>query len=362
MTESLIEVLKTAIAQMTDIQGCTEQELIDLMQDQQVACLPDTYRQVMRLMGKQGLETLLNGKAHYDRVKGFKADFAESPEIKQLGFPPDSFIFFEDYQGCGYFFFRTRGCESDPAVYFNWESRYYNKLTSSFSELILIYASGSNWEEKLNAKWEEAQRLQLLYDANADGFYPAPYQYDQVLSTEELIRQIAAEEDDPIGCSEAEIAEIMRIQNVTYIPKPYRRLLLELGKPGPFQGGRIRNLANYYALQELKQDFMQVLNANEVTYPTDIFVIWGQKGSGGRHVYYFFRTVNCEDIVPVYEVVAWQSSQMRLVRFFKRANSLKEFIMHLRDPNSTRQVKQREEQYKQRYFYSEEEKDFVPAT
>lgn len=101
---------------------------------------------------------------------------------------------------------------------------------------------------------------------------------------------------DFIGCSEEEIHEGMKIQNVTRLPEIYRQYLLVMGKqPAYFMIG---SDVTFKWIEHLKlslrrliaDDSAFVLNAGKlpVQLEDDIFVFFGQQG----HTFLFFHTDN----------------------------------------------------------------------
>ncbi len=167
-TEKLLEMLRFEYGES---EGCTAAEIEALRVAQEVGCLPDVYRQVMMLMGKNGIDVVLGGAglATCDHLLTAKSAFVS--KMRQLRirkeYPSDIFVFFT-YQGIGFYFFRTKGCVADPAVY-SYENGFY-RLADSFSAFLhqLLDPSISRQTAK-RARWHQ---VELEYAVDKDSFLP----------------------------------------------------------------------------------------------------------------------------------------------------------------------------------------------
>ncbi|MBI5961485.1 MAG: hypothetical protein HY866_22285 [Chloroflexi bacterium] len=163
--------------QRGELIGCSEQELEELKQAQNVTCLPEIYSELLRLMGKQGMGQTLDAYADHKYLLGMKSGFVEDMNEIELCYPKDAFVFWRDQQGCGYWFFRTRGCETDPAVYEYREASCFYKLAETLSEFILMQVDIDPEIRKVFAEnIIRSRSINLYFDLQTDDFY-APHEH-----------------------------------------------------------------------------------------------------------------------------------------------------------------------------------------
>lgn len=97
------------------------------------------------------------------------------------------------------------------------------------------------------------------------------------------------------GCTESEIAQIMKMQGVSRIPLLYKQFLLLMGR----KGGRLQSVLDlfYPTLLELKKLASDSLefDGSPFQLPSDAFVF----ATHLTHLYYYFSTADGDD-PPVY--------------------------------------------------------------
>lgn len=88
------------------------------------------------------------------------------------------------------------------------------------------------------------------------------------------------------GCSEAEIYEIMKLQEVSWIPDIYKAFLLVLGKtPIRLWSGSDYTFSRLKQMKQHAKELIKI-NNNPFRMAEDAFVFWGHQG----YEYYYFLT------------------------------------------------------------------------
>jgi len=161
------------------LQGCSAEELISISRSQQVSCLPSVYQDLMLLMGRRGIDWILDADA---TIQSLTADLKQAvfAEFRwmSMAYPQDIFIF-EDHEASTVAFFRTRDCEDDPAVFSNWEAGCFRKMADSLSGYVLRMTEQLQESEqermKSSQEWSrEILHLVYRYDPEQDEFVLIP--------------------------------------------------------------------------------------------------------------------------------------------------------------------------------------------
>ncbi|MCQ3932518.1 MAG: hypothetical protein DPW16_18875 [Chloroflexi bacterium] len=156
------------------LKGCTEDEIDQVKEFQEVSYIPAIYRDLLTVMGHCGLSDFLMGDAYWEKLKSTKGLFEWFAKASKLtAYPQDILVFFDDL-GQLFYFFRTKDHLDDPPVYSypygnGPASSRFAKLSESLSEFFLsrlqIY---STFIKTGIEKWEPL--TQVYYDANLDDF------------------------------------------------------------------------------------------------------------------------------------------------------------------------------------------------
>lgn len=175
-TAEKIDKIKERLSARThgvELIGCTESELEALKQAQHVSCLPEVYCGLLRLMGKQGMGWVLDtAYADYEELLSMKDSFVEEMNETGLNYPDDIFVFWEDQQGCGYRFFRTKDCQDDPAVYEDRDRSCFYKLAENLSSFIYRWIDiDKKRRQELTLEIMERRTVELRFDMDRDDFY-----------------------------------------------------------------------------------------------------------------------------------------------------------------------------------------------
>jgi hypothetical protein len=305
-----------------DFIGCSDQEIDQLAEAQQVKYLPDVYRHLMSRAGKAGISYIYQDyDGTYETVlilKEFVREDIQDCEL-DLQYPDDAFLF--AFYTEKYLMFRTYDCNPDPAVYiFSHETGHWHKAFDSFSEFLwtryLFFTRRSD---------EKRSWLPILpflspctFDLVLDEF--VPYQRKSVVIPpfEEVIQTFLSRfVPESLGCTEAEIERVMHLKAVDWLPETYRRLLELCGRVGiemlllDANYAKIPKSVRYYQWKKgLKP------RTAEPQWRPDDLVVWG--GHLRLGFSYGFRVGDHNPDPPVYMV------QRRFM--FHAADSLSEFI------------------------------------
>lgn len=300
----LPERLQTALAARSQLTasfyGCTEADLEVLRKAQGVECLPEVYCQVMLAMGGYGLGCILDGYANFGKavqeLKWYTDEFKED----ELDYPPDLFLFMGHDQGTGCRFFRTAGCPDDPPVYGYWEDGAYHKLADSLTDYLV---------------WE-LEHDPYVRDEASEQIYGTDYRYDATLAAfvlieplpedlplDELIKHIRHDvermlswsQQEPRGCTHADLDALMKAQGVAFLPETYRQVMLSVGRAGLDKLFYSRKSAYEDALKA-KASFRAKSAEKGQPVPDDAFVFY----THDDHSFYFFQTQSRDDDPAVY--------------------------------------------------------------
>lgn len=120
MTQHLKEALiREGFRNPDAFKGCTDEEIQEVMQAQNVKRLPATFVEYLKVMGHGGItEILLGDNANYNSMLFLKKNFIEEVESYSPDFtlPNDVFVFFghHDYE---FAYFLTDNRDDDPPVF-----------------------------------------------------------------------------------------------------------------------------------------------------------------------------------------------------------------------------------------------------
>lgn len=126
--------------------------------------------------------------------------------------------------------------------------------------------------------------------------------------------------EDIIGCSPAEIAEIMQAQGVMRLPTVYRDFLSHMGRwAGLYLG--MRDDFFYPLLLRAKADAIYILKGEKapMQLPDDAFVFFAHDQ---RYMFYFFHTSHATDDVDYYyymETDQTFTQHKSLLNFYQRS-------------------------------------------
>ena len=345
LPEEIQQALRARAAKMiASFQGCSEAELEALRQAQGVDYLPEMYRRVMGVMGKWGISHLLCGIASCSERLAEQRYYLEEFDEEGITYPPDLFIFLGDSQGCGCSFFRTADRNDDPPVYGYWEDGALHKIADSFSSYLTFTLH--TIAEEANDREVEIHGTDYRFDPEQNEFVVVPPP-PEIRPADELLELMrAACRKEPVGCSEAEIAEVQQAQNVTSLPDIYHRALLLMGKTGLDDALRTYEHVTYKYLKHNKQVF-EAKATSQPAFPSDIFVFYNRNDKD----FYLFRTIgeNNND-PPVYALYAGS--------LYKFADSLSCYLTQELDSNSYRRTYRGWERRAVEYTYDAEMDDF----
>jgi hypothetical protein len=149
--------------------GCTNGEIEILKQAQGITCFPETYHQILLLMGKSGMEWVLYGRTTYEFLKQAKEEFTSIvSQAAGISYPQDIFVFLMDHRKRHFGFFRTKDCDDDPIVYGYEGQGWFNKLADTLSEFILQELDRN--EYRTTERWQKRHQTAYCYDVTQDGF------------------------------------------------------------------------------------------------------------------------------------------------------------------------------------------------
>ena len=360
MNTSFINSIRVKLSlsdRVTQCDGCSQTELEILQQSQQVACLPENYQALMLLMGKRGIGCLFGGLANYEACLGFKERFIGERQLARIGYPDDLFVFYQDSQGTGYFFFRTQDCLTDPPIYMYMGHDCYYRYADSFSELVLDYFADdfNTFPGPVHERRMAALETEYIYNSANDSLQSRVSPYTQPLKMEQILEVIQTRWGDLAeGCTQQEIDQIRVSQAVACLPETYRMLMAEIGKFGLFY--ILISSAEYPQVLKLKAMFL----AEDIgLYPNDLFVLSYLHES--RHVdrYYVFRTKDCLDDPRVYEIIIVKREDSPKTTIYQCGKTLSEFILHKMDVNTERRRNRTEEQKKHSFYYDPQQDIFL---
>ena len=169
ITEKIERIKEKAIAVGYTITGCTELEIEKLRERQGVDYLPEMYRQLMLLMGREGLSKLLMGPASCESLGAEAlAQFERMLRNRGICDPKDFFVIMV-HAGYQFFFFRTKDQVPDPPVWGQWDDNYFYRLSDSLSQFILEELEGKK------ERWRRRMNTAYFYDPAKDNFYGVPH-------------------------------------------------------------------------------------------------------------------------------------------------------------------------------------------
>jgi len=357
--EELLDVVRQQLSgphQKFALRGCTNEELNQLAQVQRVACLPDLYQELMLNAGKVGIDLIFQYSGNYEDILPLKAEALH--ELQEYGHgqqcPADAF-FFAYYPWHEYFIFRTRDCTPDPAVYlFSFVSSHWYKAFDTFSEFLWArYLSHTRMGQKI---WTWLLKIRFLnpcvFDSEANEFVPYQPKPVALPPFEQVARTFLAQfVNEPVGCTEAEIEEIMQLLEADWLPETYLHFLRLCGKAGI---ELLLQNANYAQLPTLKKDFLKAETDFRDKYPQEPtplpndLAVWGQDPT--LTTFYCFRIGDRQPDPAVY--VLHPSFT------FLAANSLREYVFRHVAPDAFDTIP-----WDHRPVYYDEQRDaFLPLT
>ncbi|MBC7871121.1 MAG: hypothetical protein H7Y09_09815, partial [Chitinophagaceae bacterium] len=106
------------LQERTTFVGCTDEEIEELRQSQNVNRLPKVYINCMKVLGKQSGFIGIGSEIIYRYVKVLKQEAANIVINSEVGFllPADAFVFFMSHS-CIFKFFLTDNEDEDPPVF-----------------------------------------------------------------------------------------------------------------------------------------------------------------------------------------------------------------------------------------------------
>lgn len=128
---------------LSKFKGCTDDEIEEVKEFQNIQYIPQAYRDLLQIMGKSGLSWIAMGEANWDLLKKIKGSFESHMQWRGYKYPADLLVFFAEMDV--YYFVRTRDQHDDPPVYSNgawWREggveREIAKMAESLSEFWLM--------------------------------------------------------------------------------------------------------------------------------------------------------------------------------------------------------------------------------
>jgi hypothetical protein len=114
--------VKFPIYRRHKILGCTNDEIIGLMKDQNVDYLPQIYKDFLLTMGQNQGHWFVGSRINIKRIRGLKKEFITKKKQDNLWDDKLSDIFvFMNHQGYVDYFFHTASQEPDPIVFVSIE-------------------------------------------------------------------------------------------------------------------------------------------------------------------------------------------------------------------------------------------------
>jgi hypothetical protein len=271
-------------------EGCTDADLEKLRKAQGVTSLPETYRRLMKSVGRAGLDTLLTGiKSTYSDVIKAKANFAAKSAEQGQPVPVDAFVFALEVNR-QFYFFQTQDQGDDPAVMVYDIHRGFFRLAEHLSTYLR-----EQLDHNRQRAWERAVRQVLTsyqFDPARKEFYPLP-QPDADASLDKVREVIAGRGfwKERQGCTESDLEALASAQSVDCLPEVYREIMSLIGRDG------INSVFGEWST------FTAVAGINKASFPQidlppDVFFFVSQQDMFGNLL--FFRTRGCEDDPSVY--------------------------------------------------------------
>lgn len=117
--------------------GLTEAEIAEVAADQQVARLPSSYRDFLRLMGRGTGRLLVGTDAFYPQLLGLKCDAAALLEADgQASLVPAAAVVVAMHQGYQVYWMQDLGVEDPPVYMFQEGTRAVAGAWASFTEFL----------------------------------------------------------------------------------------------------------------------------------------------------------------------------------------------------------------------------------
>ena len=168
VTAQKLKMIKAILPPYLFKGGCTEQRIEALRQAQDVYCLPELFRQLLLLIGEEGLGRLLFFEDRVQNLEDVKGEMIDQLASAELDYPEDIFFFHGNRVYDVYLFFRTRDCEDDPTVYSVGATCFF-KEADTFSEFILNIFEPD--QERTQARREKVSKANHYYNPSRDEFY-----------------------------------------------------------------------------------------------------------------------------------------------------------------------------------------------
>jgi hypothetical protein len=340
-------------ARLGRVEGCSDKELTDLQTSQGVTCLPNAYIQLMRVIGKQGLDNFLDGSATCQQLLQYKVKpmLLDDLTASGLAYSEDIFVFFE-HDGYLFYCFRTKDGTADPAVYMYRGDDCFYKWADTFSEFIYDELEG----DKSKGKALAHKRISspYVYDPVLDEFKPAPPPiYEEPLSVEAIIELIKAQYGSELaGCSDKEMELLLQTQGVSCLPETYSAFMRLMGKNGINAVLRYEGKGDFEHLKTAQAILTSRLREEDKQYPEDIFVFCIEDSRD----FCFFRTYECPHDPPVFSYQSdWYTHEI-----LKAADSITQFFRYALDPNTEYMMQRTKRRLQVRYLYDPESDTFGP--
>lgn len=155
--------------------GCTDEEIEQVKTFQNIAYIPEAYRDLMRVMGHGGLSRIAAGEANWNLLEKVKKDFMKMLKYHKIVYPDDLLVFYEEEDT--FYFCRTQPEIDDPAVY-GYSGAWRGKTPPYLGLAKLATSLSAFWEmlilesksrvEKTHEYWEPIAKV--YYDAELDEF------------------------------------------------------------------------------------------------------------------------------------------------------------------------------------------------
>lgn len=133
------KILDKGLASESELRGCTEEDILILIQKQHVTRLPDSYKEFLRAIGRNASRLWLATEYTYDELIRLKDDALKLLEQNgnPIALPDDAFVF-HMIEGLMFYYFHTQNEDNDPSVYIYSEIEHeHSKVNERLSDYLL---------------------------------------------------------------------------------------------------------------------------------------------------------------------------------------------------------------------------------
>lgn len=336
--------------------GCTENELEILQQSQKVNRLPEVFRQLMMLIGKQKLFGEIGAEIrHYNDFlkhdpKGMFLSTCENYD--NIAYPPDIFVFHHT-QGEWFNFFRAENAGDDPPVYsYLEEEGCFHKQADSFTEYCLQIRRNRMDQKIAEAQWHKINEVDYFFDSEDDDFYSKePFPFDDPIPLDQLIDMLESRFTFHLrGCTDDELEDLRKAQGVDCLPDTYQQLMQLMGAKDIDKVLGRWGTKDCAGLRSAKQLFQSKLEQRHVQCPNDVFVFWVDHMERN---FYFFRTKGCPDNPPVFYGFGIYGD------FVKCSDSVSQFFLQYLDHSNYRCAIRAQKRRESAVYYDPESDEFL---